>query len=283
MKIINSPNWKLTLPLSGAPEIKQPALATYSSEWMHLNAAGDGMVFKAPTDGGTTTNSKNPRSELREMNADGKENASWSTTDGVHSMEIEQSVDVLQIGSKPHVVVGQIHDSADDVTVFRMEGNTTGNRAIAKLWITKGNTTHGFLVTDAYRIGEKFRVGFQVKNGIISYTFNGRPLNFTLSKKTSGCYFKAGSYNQSGGNVTKLPNGESDYAQVTIYALQVCHDGKCHGNGSGKTKPPIDPPVDPIEPPVEPPVVEDMGLTLRVTALEKFVAGLRAAMAALPK
>ncbi len=276
MQIINSKNWKLTLPLSSATEIKQPALATYSSEWMHLNDAGDGMIFKAPTDGGTTSNSNNPRSELREMTADGKEKAAWSTTVGVHSMEIEQSVDVLQLGSKPHVVVGQIHDADDDVTVFRMEGNTTGSRDIAKLWITKGDTTHGFLVTDAYRIGTKFRVGFQVKNGIISYTFNGRPVNFTLTKNTTGCYFKAGSYNQSGGNVTLMADGKSDYAQVTIYNIQVCHDGVCHGNAPGESKPPIEPPV---EPPIEPPF--DNELAARVTALEKSVADLRAGLIAL--
>ncbi len=266
MDLINSKNWKLTLPVLGAREIKQTALATYSSEWMRLNDAGDGVVFKAPTDGGTTTNSKNPRSELREMTADGKEHASWSTTAGVHTMDIEQSVDVLQAGSKPHVVVGQIHDANDDVTVFRMEGSTNGNRNVASIWITKGDTTHGFLVTDAYRLGTKFRVGFQVAKGIISYTFNGRPVNFTLSKFTSGCYFKAGSYNQSGGNVTPMPNGESDYAQVTIYSLQVCHDGVCTGNAPGATIPPIDPP-----PPTPEPVPTDselVALKARIVTLE---------------
>jgi len=242
--IIGSSNWKLTLPLASAPEIKMPALSMYSSEWFHFNEAQDGVTFRAPTDGGTTTNSNNPRSELREMTADGKSNASWSSTSGNHSMEIELAVNALPIGSKPHVVTGQIHGSSDDITVFRVEGSTV-DRSIASIWITNGNTTHGHLLTNAYHLGDKYRVGFKVSGGQIRYTFNGGghqgAVDYMQSKNFSGAYFKAGSYNQSGGNVTRLPDGSSDYAEVTIYALQVCHDGVCTGNAPGGVTPaPID-------------------------------------------
>ena len=144
-------------------------------------------------------------------------------------MEIEQSVDVLPLGSKPHVVVGQIHDKDDDVTVFRVEGNRTGDRSLATLWITDGDKTHGYKLTDSYRLGTRFRVGFHVQDGVIRYMYNDAPVDYVQEKTVSGCYFKAGSYCQSGGNVTRLPDGRADYAQVTIYALQVCHNGVCTG------------------------------------------------------
>lgn len=264
LDLINSPNWYITLPtkIKKTPDtVEMPELGTYSSEYFHLSDAGDGVVFKAPTDGATTKNSKNPRSELREES--GEDHAAWSSTNGTHSMDIEQSIDVAPIGSKPHIVVGQIHDADDDVTVFRWEGNTSGDRNVGKLWITDGDTTHGRLVDDALRLGTRFRVGFKIAAGVISYTYNGQPIEYLQKKKITGCYFKAGSYCQSGGNVTKLPSGEADYAQVTIYALQVCHDGVCTGTAPGTKLPPVEPPV---EPPVTPPTDNDTAK--RLTALE---------------
>ena len=241
MEFLQSAGWKLTLPTKERmtpDEVKVPDLLSYSSEWFHLNEAGDGVTFVAPTDGATTKNSKNPRSELREMGADGKMQAAWASTQGTHSMEIEQSVDVLPIGSKPVVVCGQIHDAADDVTVFRLEGNTSGDRQVGKLWITDGNSSHGHLLTEQYRLGQRFRVGFYVQNGTIRYMFNGQALDYTQPKQARGCYFKAGAYCQSGGNVTRLPDGRADYAQVTIYGLRICHDGICAGRALEMVAPP---------------------------------------------
>jgi hypothetical protein len=79
--ILHLRNWKLTLPIdtehNGSPdEIKQPELETYSSQFLCLNARKDAVVFKAFTGGETTKGSNYPRSELREMSADGKQPAS---------------------------------------------------------------------------------------------------------------------------------------------------------------------------------------------------------------
>lgn len=228
--IMQSTNWKLTLPINSAQEIKIPVLQTYTSEWFYLNAAKDGAVFVARTDGATTSGSSNPRSELRELN--GSSNASWSSTTGEHSMTVVFSTDVLPIGSKPVVVTGQIHDASDDISVFRVEGNTSGDRSIASIWITDGNTTHGHLLTANYHLGDKYTVEFIVRGGQILYMFNGQQVDFMESKVFTGGYFKAGSYNQSGGNCTKLADGQCDYAQVTIYSIQVCHDGNCSGQST---------------------------------------------------
>lgn len=269
--LLDSHCWKVTLPVGkpGKPtEVTFPALATYTDEWFKLNAAGNGIVFIAPTDGVTTSGSKNPRSELREMSPDGKERAAWSSTVGSHSMEVELSVDALPIGKKPHVVIAQIHDSKDDVVVFRLEGDTSGDRNTGMLWITDGNTTHSFLVSERYRLGDKIRVGFRVEGGVIRFVYNGQLVNYTQAKKVTGCYFKAGCYNQSGGIVTKLPNGKADYAQVTIYKLLICHDGRCMGTVPGSDAPVVVvPPVDPPTP-TEPTPPTDLAAQLAVLRTE---------------
>jgi hypothetical protein len=253
--------WKVTLPDPGAPEIKGAAFNTYAGEWFKLNNTLDGVVFKARTDGGHTSGSLNPRSELRELNPDGS-NASWSSTSGTHSMRVKLAVNALPIGNKPHVVIGQIHDAGDDVVVFRLEGNTSGDRSIGNLWITDGNTTHGHLLTDKYHLGDIIEIGFDVSGGVIGFVFNGQVVaGYTQQKPGSGWYFKTGSYNQSGGNCTKLTTGpdagKCDYAEVTIYGSPVvCHNGVCWGGDSGVIVPTTDPnePPAPPTPPVPPPL-----------------------------
>lgn len=271
--------WKITLPDAKASEIKPPKIITFDDpNFFHLNAANNGVIFKAPSLAGTTTNSNNTRSELRELNPDGSL-ASWSTSVGVHSMECEFSVDVLPYPKKPHVVTGQIHDAKDDVTVFRVEGNPDG--VTATIWITDGNTTHGRLLTDKYKIGDRYRVGFYISNGAISYTFNSKIIvGYTQVKKKTGCYFKAGCYSQDGGDTTKRPDGENVYAQVTIYpSPQVCHDGVCTGGApGGVTVPPVVDPPPVTLPPVTPPTID---VQPWIDALNAFIADAQAAIAKL--
>lgn len=229
-------NWKLTLPTgqAGKPaEVKMPALADYTGPHFSLNTTNDGVTFVAPTDGVTTKNSKNPRSELREMEANGAVMASWSSTVGAHSMEVELTIDELPRGGKPHVVVAQIHDKNDDVCVWRLEGNTTGDRSTGKLWITDGDSPHALGVADV-RLGERIRVGFHVQNGVIRFLFNGTVVAYEQRKKVTGCYFKTGCYNQSGGIVTPFDDGSADFAQVTLYRQTVTHTA---------TVKPVDPPA----------------------------------------
>lgn len=278
LSFIDSIAWKLTLPVNKAQEIrvgKTPDLRTYTDpQWFHMSALGDGVVFMARTDGATTSGSGNPRSELREMDSAGLAEAGWSSTVGTHQMVAEVSVDVLPKGSKPVVVVGQIHNASDDVTVFRIEGNMSGlvygDNQTASIWITKGNTTHGRLLTNAYRLGTKFRIGFSVSGGVVRYSFNDVPLvDYTLVKSFSGAYFKLGSYNQSGGIVTLQPDGLADYAQVTAYAVQVCHNGICTGRAPGSAGSPTATNPEPVE---GPPVV--MPTTIDVDVVMSYLQGL---------
>lgn len=215
--VLNLSNWYLTLPTSekaNPDTVKQPALASYSSKYFHINDARDAVVFHVNHGGATTSGSSNPRSELREMINGGKEMASWSSTSGRHAMTIRQRVTHLT-DVKPHVVVGQIHDSQNDVSVFRLEGS--------KLWVTDGNNTHGYLLTDGYKLGTDFTVGFVVSGGVVQYQYNGQFVNYRQSKKFTGAYFKAGNYLQS--NPKTAPTESTNaYAKVEILDLKVSHE-----------------------------------------------------------
>lgn len=206
-------SWKLTLPINGAQEIKQPGLATYTSKFCELTQARDGAVFRAWHGGDTTSGSKNPRSELREMGPDGKSEASWSSTKGHHQMVVTGEVNRLT-KVKPDVVIAQIHDDADDVTVFRVEGT--------KLWITAGDTTHGYLLDSNFTLGTRYSVGFDVSGGVVSYTYNGVPVPYTLKTKVTGCYFKVGAYLQSN-PATAPTESTNEYTEVVLRSVAVTH------------------------------------------------------------
>jgi hypothetical protein len=214
-KLLNLTNWKLTLPVDtsrpGSPdEIRQPELATFQdANYFHLTGKGNGVVFKAHCGGATTSGSGYPRSELREMVNNGMANASWSTTNGTHTMEIRQAVTHLP-DVKPHVVVGQIHDAGDDVIVFRLEGWT--------LFVDE-NGSRGPVLTTNYQLGTEFTVKFVARNGGVECYYNGRYI-YTYWVNTSGCYFKAGCYTQSN---TSRGGSASAYGEVVIYDVKVSH------------------------------------------------------------
>lgn len=212
-------NWYLTLPTPRASdglatEIHQPALATYTSKYCEPTSSGaPGVVFRVWHGGATTSGSKNPRSELREEINNGAGHAAWSSTTGRHRMVVEGQVNRLT-RVRPQLVIGQIHDAADDVTVFRVEGSN--------LWSTAGDDPHGHLLDSNFKLGTRYQIGFDVSNGVVSYIYNGNVVPWTLNANVTGCYMKVGAYLQS--NPTSAPTESTDeYAEVVLYSATVTH------------------------------------------------------------
>jgi alginate lyase len=214
--VLDLTNWKITLPvddpdLEGTQpmDVLQPRLNDYEIDPWFVAERG-GVRFRAAVTGVTTQNSKNPRSELREMIGD--QRRTWPAATGHHTMVIEQAITALP-NQKPHVVAGQIHDGSDDVSVFRLEGK--------KLYLTNGDDTHHKLITDDYRLGTRFQAKFEVSNGEIRAFYNGRHVDTIPATFTAG-YFKAGAYTQA--NCTNsAPCSDRNYGQVVIYKLTVSH------------------------------------------------------------
>lgn len=217
-QLFNLKNWKLTLPVgsSGKPtEIKQPTLNTYRLEPWFIPGI-DALRFRASVTGVTTGGSKYPRSELREMTANGTVNASWSSSSGTHTLFLDEAITYVP-KTKQHVVAGQIHDASDDVIVIRLEYPNLYVNADGK---------NVYTLEEGYTLGKRFTVRFVVKAGKteVYYNNNTEPV-YILSKNYSGAYFKAGAYTQS--NCTKESSefcNADNFGEVVIYKADISHE-----------------------------------------------------------
>jgi hypothetical protein len=171
------------------------------------------VTFTAPVNGTTTSGSKYPRSELREMTNNGQTNASWSATIGTHTFSVTEAFAHLP-ATKTQVVGAQIHDATDDISTFRLEGT--------KLWVTNGDNSNYYLVTSSYKLGTQFTAGYQVSGGVVRAYYNGRNV-VSFPATFAGAYFKAGAYTQA--NCTNsTPCANSNYGSTNIYSLTVTHN-----------------------------------------------------------
>lgn len=240
----NYKQWKITLP--DGEEIKN--LQNVTNEYFYVNSDKSGIVFKTPirSTNGTTSNSDNIRSELRERTADGTADIYWTTT-GKHTLYVKQSINHLPL-VKPELVASQIHgnkaDGIDDSMVLRLEGT--------KLFLSfNGGELRSDVpaVTAAgangqYTLGKVHEVIFEViddkhmayysEDGNLLSAYNsGDADNYAIkdngnavlmTKKYGDAYFKAGNYTQSNkdkeGDKTGDPN---NYGEVVIYDLFVNH------------------------------------------------------------
>jgi alginate lyase len=206
--------WKLTIPETKdgkVVEIRPPALATYSSRYFENLGNGLGYRFRCWHGGDTTQNSKNPRSELRERYNNDPEGY-WTAGKGRHTMEFTGQVNRLT-KVKPHLVIGQVHDDEDDVCVWRVEAD--------KLWLTKGDDPHGFLVDGNFQLGKPYTCRYEIRDGVYAFLYNGTRLDYTL-KSTAKSYFKVGDYLQS--NPKTAPSESTDeYAEVILRSVTVTH------------------------------------------------------------
>jgi poly(beta-D-mannuronate) lyase len=209
-------SWKLTLPIdvdgkAHADEIVQPALGTFQHpDFFFVNQQQDGVVFRAPAGGSTTKGSKYPRSELREMSADGGKSIAWGTDDGeLHTMKLSLAITATP-RVKPHVVCAQIHDADDDLLMIRLEGS--------KLMIER-NDLPNVLINKQYQVGTPLDIAIQAGKGRVRVQCNGeQSLDWKVSR--SGCYFKAGCYTQSN---PERGEAADAFGEVTIYRLSVAH------------------------------------------------------------
>lgn len=217
--VLNLTNWKVTLPVDGcdddewADEVTQPALATFRDARFFTVNSARGVVFRARVDGArTSSNTKYPRSELREMTDRGERRASWSNKssgDGVHKMTMEAAITATP-SSKPQVVAAQIHDASDDVIMIRLYGD--------ELVVDANDSKVRLMLDDDYRLGQRFTVAITASNGRIRVVYNGsRTVDYQRSG--SGMYFKAGCYTLSNTSYDRADR----FGEVVIYKLAVSH------------------------------------------------------------
>lgn len=203
-QVLDLATWKLNLPTNNQ-QVTQPALASFYDDAFRVVEA---VQFTVTCGEEPQPGSKFPRSELREMNADGS-NASWSTTSGVHQMELTQRITHLPV-VQPKLVCAQIHSVTDYLILVVLNGQ--------QLYVKYKDAVAGIL-NENYQLGTYFDMTIQVERGYVDVFYNGAHLVHQAMTEDQ-CYFKAGCYLQSNTSLGDLPTA---YGQVEITSLTVSH------------------------------------------------------------
>jgi hypothetical protein len=218
--------WELQEPVgaAGAPTTISPAALEgpggFRDSYFFTDPNDGAMTLWDPENGVTTADSSYPRSELREMNADGS-TANWPIT-GTNTLSATLAV----TGVPDHVCVGQIH-----LETALQAGLAASTKPLLELYYyatgdiqlgiendpTGGQTSHP--ITNV-PLGTTFSYTVQLTgDGTITLVLDGATTTFTMPPSFNGYgqYFKAGDYDQTAGTDAAIG------ATVKFYALQISH------------------------------------------------------------
>jgi len=216
--------WELQEPIGSAGDpttISPAALAGgFHDSYFFTDPTDGAMTFWDPESGVTTADSSYPRSELREMNADGSP-ANWPIAG---TNVLSATLAVTQVPD--HVCVGQIH-----LGTAIQAGLAASTKPLVELYYeasgaielgiendpTGGQTSHAIANVP---LGTELSYTLQLTgDGTISLTIDGATSTFVMPAAFAGYgqYFKAGDYDQSAGTDATVG------AIVKFYALHVTH------------------------------------------------------------
>ncbi|OHX64089.1 polysaccharide lyase family 7 protein [Flammeovirga pacifica] len=231
--ILGLQNWKLNA-FSGSLQSPTfvdniPNLDTYeNNNWFY--ADGGKVYFKCYAGYPTSSGSGNPRTELRELTANGSSNIYWDGGSGVNRMEWKVSVN--QLPSSGKICFGQIHgpsDSYDDVIRVQFEGDPSQSSGAVRLkimgWVTEENDDKsGDFIDGNWALDQEMHLELIFENSnVVLYSISGS--SRTEIYRFNGCnsdsnYFKAGNYMQS---MKGKSLDTSDYGLVSISYLNITH------------------------------------------------------------
>ena len=199
--LFNLSSFLLQLPTStngGVTEIKQPALATYTSAFFFTDPADKGMTFWCPQNGATTSGSSFPRSELRET-------VDFDLSPGLHILNA--TVTVLQTTATQSITIGQAHvDGLSGHCSIFVELEWTKGVVVAHL---RDKACRGVNVElGAYALGEPVSYSIALRGNTAQVTTDkvaGKPYSYTWLPTNTQVYFKAGDYLQVRGALLGRP------------------------------------------------------------------------------
>ena len=208
----------------------------------------------------TSSNTKYPRTEFREMKADGTSLAAWDTTRaGTHRMRWRYRVLQMPPG-KPQLCVGQIHDSNDDIAMVRLDSATQVNARFGDSEVVGSLATVSANV-DYDAMLEVVTASDGASTCQIRY-FHGpagnlptTPTRTKTAPTSTGWYFKTGCYGQSFATVDNEPDSRGEPTDlndapdfvIEMSKLEIWHTGDPEPLGWSDTPAPggEDPGTDP--------------------------------------
>lgn len=200
--------WKLTLPIDAnrdgrADEIADPADVELPPWFLHR---GGNLVFHANAGGArTSTSTAYARSELREMQADGRP-AAWDCLHAKRSLLIEQRL-VETTTAKPEASIGQIHDARNDnlMVLYKGPKGANGRSDTGRIELRWNNAAGRETLDEAYTLGQAMRILIVADHGLLRVSYRNLASGASRSVKArldpavihGACYFKAGLYVQA--------------------------------------------------------------------------------------
>lgn len=192
------------------------------NRYLKLNGAGDGVVLRVYADGGrTSTNTKYPRDEFRELQSNGTTKATWNGTSGTHTLEGKTKVTHF-MAQKPEVVIAQIHDANDDRILITVEGGSEDHVVVD----VNGTELTDEPILTGYTTGDEihWKIQYSAASGGTLKVYIANVLKLTktgVGLGSSGNYFKVGAYSQA--NNRDQSNSASDYFEVELRDLVCTH------------------------------------------------------------
>jgi hypothetical protein len=186
----------------------------------YLNATGN-PVFRINAGAGrTSTNTAHPRSELRELLANGTTKAAWDGRTGIHYVRARYRINDVS-ANRPWVCFTQIHGSeispeTSDLVRVQTEGNTgttTGLSIVCRRSPPAGGSEIVTTLRTGYDVGDWFTCELGMYDGRLKIFLDGVAVLDVANMGQIGNYFKTGCYMQD--NVEKGSTA-NDFAEVEI-------------------------------------------------------------------
>jgi Alginate lyase len=184
-------------------------------DFFRPNAHGDAVAFSVRADGRTTSNrTGHPRSELREMKANGTTEAAWNSASGRHVMSGISRITHLPTDdqasgtARPWICFAQIHDTENealhleggDIVRLQVEGNfENGFKIRARTHSPNGEPDVPEVkkvIADSHTVGDDIHWKIECVDGTVKIYLDGVVEQTVTGVDSASCYFKAGNYQQ---------------------------------------------------------------------------------------
>jgi hypothetical protein len=192
----------------------------YTSSFFYTNSTDGSMVFRVPSNGGTTSpNTSYPRVELRQM----YNGANWKLEDtNEYYFTAMCKVDSVAI-AKSQIIIGQIHGSQTNSELLKLRwSGYRAKQCYVEARLQKNDTTKsefGTKLATGLSLGDMISYSIKMKNGLVTVTVNNTSTTWTYTSAyygtTDSYYFKAGNYLQYDNDTIVV------YGQTRFYSLNV--------------------------------------------------------------
>jgi len=213
-------------------------------DFFRPNKSGDAVKFSMRADGKPTSgNTGHPRSELREMKADGTTKAAWDSTSGRHIMAGTSRItelpedDQASGDARPWICFAQIHDTKNDalhlkggdIVRLQVEGNVEkGFKILARTHSPNGEDgvpEEKKPLADSYTVGDDIHWKIECDHGTVRIFLDDVVRATVPGVDSASCYFKAGNYQQFSTDPHDGGYPRDASSTVELRDLRVTHHG----------------------------------------------------------